>query len=294
MSTVIQNNAWFSLHGWQRVGRRVVTNQPTGAQWEYIYEGTKANLIPLADNLADKGARITLEIRAGKSSLVALWGFDPGETPEDGTSPSANGEQPVDRFELVWEPEQISIFSLPKVIAEAKTFAGISTVGSTNTTTTNSTGAAAYKYLLETAAKNGESNPLVPSGISNQQTYPMASYIWDNYLTKGVFHWEGARPVVRRIREYSQTYDLVTPQSQVVMTTPVYTRDALIREFQITGNFANRIPLDPTDDTRPDNEIYGWRFRSYSVGYDVGTRKVNETSEWDFASWSRGLYTIRT
>lgn len=290
MSAVIQNTGAFSLTGWQRVGRRVVTNQPTGAQWEFLYEGTKANLVPLADNLADKGARITLEIKPGKSTLSALWGYDPGENPETGSP--ATGETPSDRFELAWEPEQISIFSLPKVIAEAKTFDGVSVAGSTNTTTTNSTGAAAYKFLLETAAKNGESNPLVPSGISDQKSYPVASEIWDNYLTKGVFHWEGARPVVRRIREYSLTYDITRPTSTVTMTTPVYTRAKLIQEFGIPLNFANRIPLDPTDDKPGQNEIFGWRFRSFHYGYDVGTRKVSESSEWDFASWSRGLYTI--
>lgn len=293
MSAVIQNTGAFSLTGWQRVGRRVVTNQPTGAQWEFLYEGTKANLVPLADNLADKGARITLEIKPGKSTLSALWGYDPGESPETGAP--ATGETPSDRFELAWEPHQINIFSLPKVIAEAKTFSGLSapTPGGTSTT---STGAAAYKYVLENAAKNGEPFPFGPVTGADSTTilynYPTAQYIWENYLAKGVYHWDGSRPVVRRIREYSLTYDITRPTSTVTMTTPVYTRAKLIQEFGIPLNFANRIPLDPTDDKPGQNEIFGWRFRSFHYGYDVGTRKVSESSEWEFASWSRGLYTI--
>lgn len=292
MSRIIQQDNAFAYRGWARVGRRFITNNPNGVQWEYIYEGTQANLLPLATNLSLKGARVTLELNAGKSTLSALWGFNPGDNPEDGSTAPNTGEQPVDRFELTKEPEQISIFSLPKVIAEAKTFQGSPPSSSSSKTTTTSTGAAAYKYILETAAKNGESMPLIPSGISDYPLYPMAGYIWENYLTKGVTHWDGWRPVVRRTREYSLTYDLNTPTDKVSMTTPVYTRDKLISEFGIPPNFANRIPLDPTDDHPGDNEIFGWRFRSFHYGYDIGTRKVSESSEWDFASWSIGLYEI--
>lgn len=291
-SVIAQGSTSFNYRGYNRVSKQIVTNQPAGTQWQLVHEGVWNNIVSLAGNFYNKGARCTVELKGGVCRLTSLWGSDPGDSPEDASNPAA-AETPQDRFELTWEPEQISVFNLPQVIREAEKFVSVMAVdpvtGKPGVLTND--GAAAYKYVLETAARNGSPNPI--DTVSN----PVADFIWRNYLSKGVEYWEGARPIVRRIREYSLTYDINKPTSQVQMTTPVYSRAKLIQTFAIPANFANQIPLDPTNlpPHNTDNQkayIWGWRFRSYSYGYDVGTRKVVESSEWDFAEWCRGLYTI--
>lgn len=289
-SVIAQGSTSFNYRGYNRVSKQIVTNQPSGTQWQLVHEGVWNNIVSLAGNFYNKGARCTVELKGGVCRLTSLWGSDPGDSPEDAPNP-ATAETPQDRFELTWEPEQISIFNLPQVIREAEGFQSSKVTGSATTSGAVYNGPARYKYLLETAAKNGEDNPL------DADVFPVADYIWKNYLSKGVESWEGVRPVVRRIREYSLTYDINKPTSQVQTTTPVYSRAKLIQTFAIPANFANQIPLDPTG--LPAHQpafqkayIWGWRFRSYSYGYDVGTRKVVESSEWDFAEWSRGLYTV--
>ena len=272
MSATIQNSALFSLRGWQRVARRIVSATPTGAQWEYLYEGTKLNLPPLAVDLANKGARITMELKAGKSTLSALWGADPGENPEDTTG--TNGEEPVDRYDIANEPVQYSIFNHPLVAKEAATY--VST--------------AQYKADLENAAKDGAVFPL------DKGNFPVAYALFNNYLTRGIDYWEGWRPVIRKTRTYSENYNQLTTPEKVSPTTRVWTRAALIREFNIPESFQSRIPddPDPTASPLPPLSVWGWRMKSYNVGYTTQTFKVEESAEWDFAAWSADLYQITT
>lgn len=270
--SVIQNNAPFSLTGWQRVARRLVTNQPTGAQWEYVYEGTKANLLPLAENLDAKGARITLELRPGKSTLTALWGFDPGSSPETG-DPST-GETPAQNWEINAEPVQYSVFNLPSVAKEAEKYVTV----------------AQYKADLENAVKNGEAFPF------SQTEYPKAYTLFTCYLSRGIEYWEGYRPVIRRNLSYSSTYNNRTTPERVSPTTKVYTRDALIRIFSVPATFQPRIPLEPDPAVMPLPRLsaWGWRQRTSTAGYSQMQRKWEEVSEWDFAAWPTDLYEVVT
>lgn len=276
MGTLGHGSVSFNLRGYTLVSRRVVSNQPGGTQWELLHEGLSSNLTGLSNNFFNKGARVTLDKHGGKCTLSSLWGADPGDTPEDAANPT-DGEIPQERWEIIWEAEQVPIFNLPKVITEAEAYVA---------SASSISGAAQYKHKLEQAANNGEANPL------DSDAFPIAGYIWDNYLAKGVTSWDGFRPVARRVREYSKTLDDNTTREQVRRTSPVYTRAKLISTFDPPANAQSEIPTDPTDIPVPKGCIWGWRKRTFSYGYDTGTRKVNESVEFDFAGWSRGLYDI--
>ena len=269
--SVFQNDSAFSLTGYQRISRRLVSNLPTGVQWEFLYEGTIANLPSLAANLAAKGARVTMELKPGKSTLSALWGFDPGETPE---SSPATTETPVERYELIYEQVQYSVFNHPKVNAEAERYGSVSE----------------YKALIENAVKNGDPNPL-DSGV-----YPISEILIVGFLARGIDYWDGFRPVIRRTRSFSQTYELNTTPERVSATVKVWTRSALISAFSIPTAFQNRIPEDPspTDMPLPANSVWGWRIKSFSAGYTDKERKWEESAEWDFAAWNTSLYEVVT
>lgn len=273
MSTLAQGSTSFNYRGWNLVRRQITSQSQQGFQYEILYEGLSRNIIGLADSLLAKGAKVTVDVGAGRSSLRALFAYDPGTFADDPTSgdPSAN-EQPTENYELNYEPTQVTIFNHPFAIAEAKKYVN----------------ASQYKADLEGAAKDGKDFPLDP----NQ--FPFAVYMWENYLTRGIEFWESHRPVITLNRSYTIAYnDRVTP-NKIAYTSNVYSRSGLINIFGFSTTFALRVPNDPAANELPlpDKCVWGWRWAGYHFGYDRQTSRMTESYQFQFGAWSTGLYNL--
>lgn len=273
MSTLGQASSAFNYRGWALTRRQITSQDSAGYSYEIMYEGLAHNVTSLASALIAKGAKITLDVGAGKSTLRALFAYDPGTFGDDPTTgdPSSS-EVPTSVFELSYEPVQVSVFNHPFAIKESANYVN----------------ASQYKADLEGAIKDGKDFPL------NKDQFPFAVYIWENYLTRGIEYWESHRPVVTWNVSYTEAYNARVTPNKIAYTSTVYTRSKLISLFGLPANFSLRVPSDPTSSELPlpPKCVWGWRWSGYHVGYDRQTNRISENYVFQFNAWPTGLYEI--
>jgi hypothetical protein len=253
-----QGSTSFVATGYTLVFSGWARDPQSGVRFEQRYEGTETGISTLALVLVSQGAAVRYDATTagGKRTLQASWGRDPNE-PE-------SSEVPTDRWELELAPYQIAIWRHPDVMREAETY-----------------GTSAYRKLLLDAVSTGVPFP------ESEDIYPVAKQVFD-LLTQGTEYWETQRPIIRKQRTYSPTY---TTRTVLSPTNKVYSRASLISTFSPPTDFQDQMPTDPTD-AAPSGKSWGWMLRQQSFGYQVSSRKFEESVVFEGAYWETRLYTF--
>lgn len=236
----------FISSGVTAVSSRPIFDQANGPSWEVRYVGVPSSIQALAVSLNALGARTSIETSNGQSTLSANWVRDPDAPP--------SAETPFDRWSILWEESQESLFSDPAAIIEAESYGP------------------AYKSVIESAVRDGEDITL------DVGTYPIAHRI-QRLLESGIETKPTFHPFLRRMRTYSLSYPGI-PQ-RVNVQGVVYTRASLVSTFGIVDPLLSRIPLDPIQPL-PDGFVYGWYLAQQDFQYtrERGAMKVEENLGW--------------
>jgi hypothetical protein len=242
------------------VERKFVTDPVAGSSWVLTYEGTAYGVELVGASLLSFGAKIDVTEDGGKCRLVATFAKDPA------TASDPAAEVPKDRYDLDWELVQASIFSIPAATNEAKGYVS----------------AAQYKKDITDAANNGDKYPL------SESSYPVGKLLYQ-LLTRGTEHYEFKRPVLSRVRTYTDKY----PNRTVIeQRETVYTTSSLISTFGIPSDIQAVLPLNPGTTDTPDNAVWAWKLRGERLSYNSGTRRYEESLTWAFAAWDTNLYNL--
>lgn len=254
------------------VSRRIDNSAAnTGPVWTVVYRGSKDAIRLATIDWVRVGAKYTINEDGPYSEATVIYSgttVDPGEPIASAPAPVAGQEIPDIRYEFRTDFTEVSLFSLPAVIKEAA----------------SSGNAAAYRFLIETSVKRGESLPKPPE--SNISTFPVAQKVWE-MLNRGQESFSMPRNVLTRFATFSGNLGL----PQVPQTIPpVYTPFSFIQAWNLFG-IQNMLPVPPTDPLfTPPGTAWGWRQTNYATNLIVKTNQIEQTISWAFAPWDLLVY----
>jgi len=243
----------------------------TGPVWTFLYRGSKDALRLASVQWVNSGAKVTINEDGPYSEATVVYAgesTDPGDPINTAYTPAAGQEAPDIRYEFRTDYLDQSIFALPQVIAEANTFANPSV----------------YKFIIETAVKNGEALPGPPE--SNINTFPIAQHVWRK-LTRGEDSYPVARVGLTRIATFSGNNGLPQVPSGV---PPVYSSFSFVQAFNLFA-IQSMLPVPPADPAQtPIGTAWGWKQTNYSTSLVVKTNQVEQVISWTFAPWDLLIY----
>ena len=143
---------------------RAYENNGTGRVVQLVFRGDKNTLRIASADWVALGAKYSIREDGPYSEATVTIGgstFDPGIPIQDQQAPPV-GEIADIRYEFRTDYLDVSVFALPAVDKEA-----------------NSTGNPnLYKFVIETAAKNGELLSQKETNLANPTTFPLANKVW--------------------------------------------------------------------------------------------------------------------
>lgn len=243
----------------------------TGPVWTIEYRGSKDAIRLATLEWSRVGAKYsTVEDGPYSTATVIFSGptADPGTPIESAVIPTAPESTSDIRFEFRTDYNDISLFSLPAVIDEA----------------TKSGNPAAYRFIIETAVKNGESLPGPPE--SNINSFPVAQKVWQ-MLNRGQDSFSMPRNVLTRYASFSGSLGLPqTPQT----IPPVYLPFSFVQSWNLFA-IQSILPQPPADPLfTPPGTAWGWRQTNYSTNLILKTNQVEQVISWTFAPWDLLVY----
>jgi hypothetical protein len=167
----------------------------------------------------------------------------------------------------------VSVFALPAVDKEA-----------------NSTGnPALYRYVIETAIKNGEKLPGIQE--SNISTFPLAAKVWQ-MLYRGQDTFPTARVSLTRIATFSGNQGLPQVPNGI---PPVYSPAAFVFSWNLPNSVSRMLPPVPIDSATgqaqaPVGTAWGWKQTNYSTSLITKTNQVEQVIAWTFAPYDTLVY----
>lgn len=225
-----------------------------GETLEHSWHGPKAAIFALYSAFKAAGVRADVSNRGPVYMLTA----------EIAPLINEGEETPLDDWEIDHEMAQVSIFNVPEVTAEAKTYTSL----------------AKYRKDIEEAVRKGDpAPPMYKAGSPPLFPVSLAVYI---ELARGNEAIELDRIVLRRVRHYSAKY----AQRAVLTVLPtVYKTAALVRQFApVPPVIQAQLPADPT--TAPDYTVWAWKVRRDRSVPVPRLNKIKEEKEWVFAAWA--------
>ena len=176
------------------------------------------------------------------------------------------GEAADIRYEFRTDYVDVSIFALPAVAKDA-------------TATGNPAG---YKYVIETAVKNGET---LPAGVTS-----MAQKVWQK-LSRGEESFPVARVSLTRVATFSGNLGLPeVPQG----IPPVYRPFSFAIAWGLPTSVQQMLPRVPTDASgqiqAPAGTEWGWKQTNYSSSLVQKTNQVEQVISWTFAPYDLDIY----
>lgn len=248
--------------GYENVGNgRVVT---------LVFRGSKDALRIASAQWVALGARYQIREDGPYSEATVTIGgndFDPGTPISEQSAPLPGQVQADYRYEFRTDYVDVSIFALPAVAKDA-------------TATGNPAG---YKYVIETAVKNGET---LPAGVT-----VMAQKVWQK-LSRGEESFPVARVSLTRIGTFSGNLGLPQiPQG----IPPVYRPISFGIFWDLPPSVQSMLPRVPTDPATgqilaPSGTEWGWKQTNYSSSLVQKTNQVEQVISWTFAPYDTDIY----
>ena len=254
---------------------RAYDNNGSGRVVQLVFRGDKNTLRIASAQWVALGAKYSIREDGPYSEATVTIGgtsFDPGLPIQDQTTPQV-GELADIRYEFRTDYLDVSVFALPAVDKEA-----------------NSTGnPALYRYIIETAIKNGERLPGIQE--SNISTLPLAQKVWQ-MLYRGQDTFPTARVSLTRIATFSGNLGLPQVPNGI---PPVYTRESFALAWNLPFSVVSMLPPTPIDQTTgqalaPVGAAWGWKQTNYSTSLITKTNQVEQVIAWTFAPYDTLVY----
>ena len=254
---------------------RAYDNNGNGRVVQLVFRGDKDTLRFASAQWVALGAKYSIREDGPYSEATVTIGgtsFDPGVAIQDQTAPQV-GEIADIRYEFRTDYLDVSVFALPAVDKEA-----------------NSTGnPALYRYIIETAIKNGERLPGIQE--SNISTLPLAQKVWQ-MLYRGQDTFPTARVSLTRIATFSGNLGLPQVPNGI---PPVYTRESFATAWNLPFSVVSMLPPTPIDPTTgqalaPVGTAWGWKQTNYSTSLITKTNQVEQVIAWTFAPYDTLVY----
>lgn len=254
---------------------RAYDNNGSGRVVQLVFRGDKNTLRIASAQWVALGAKYSIREDGPYSEATVTIGgnsFDPGLPIQDQTAPQV-GEIADIRYEFRTDYLDVSVFALPAVDKEA-----------------NSTGnPALYRYIIETAIKNGERLPGIQE--SNISTLPLAQKVWQ-MLYRGQDTFPTARVSLTRIATFSGNLGLPQVPNGI---PPVYTRESFAIAWNLPFSVVSMLPPTPIDPatgqvSAPVGTAWGWKQTNYSTSLITKTNQVEQVVAWTFAPYDTLVY----
>lgn len=254
---------------------RSYDNNGTGRVVQLVFRGSKDALRIASVQWVALGAKYTIREDGPYSEATVTIGgnsFDPGTPISEQEAPQV-GELADIRYEFRTDYIDQSIFALPAVAREAN----------------NSGNPSAYKFLIETAVKNGEPLPGPPE--SNISTFPLAQRVWAK-LSRGEDSFPVARVSLTRIATWSGNLGLPQTPNGI---PPVYYPFSFAIAWNLPNSVTSMLPPVPTDSATgqiqaPAGTAWGWKQTNYSTNLITKTNQVEQVISWTFAPYDLDIY----
>jgi hypothetical protein len=273
MATIQQSPELSAFPGYIEVSRGY-ENTGSGRVVTLVFRGPKDVLRIASAQWVSLGAKYQIrEDGPFSEATVTIGGstFDPGTAIYDQTAPLP-GEAADIRYEFRTDYLDQSLFALPAVAKEA-----------------DSTGnPMAYRFVIETAAKNGEALPTPPESFVGN--LPIAQKVWRS-LYRGEDSVAVARVSLTRVATFSGNLGLPEiPQG----IPPVYRPVSFAIAWGLPTSVQQMLPRVPTDASgqiqAPSGTEWGWKQTNYSSSLIQKTNQVEQVISWTFAPYATDIY----
>lgn len=252
-----------------------------GSVWELEYQGSRDAIRLASVSWLAGGGKVRID-EAGPVSVATVV-FSGARSASDPTAPISN-EEPTDRWELRTDRVDVSIFELPAVQAEMRSWSSAPDQAGNPTgliDASNSRPWALYKQLIEEAVRNGEQ---LPASYFDTTNTPLAYRVYV-MLGRGQDSFPTTRMNLVRVRSFTTTYQSPTRLDAV---PPIYTTQSLVNTFAIPQAVQNSLPLDPA--SKPVGTRWGWLMTDNAFSYSPKNNLVEQTTAWAFAAWDEFVY----
>lgn len=241
----------------------------TGAVWTYVYRGSKDALRIQSFHWLNAGCKVSIDESGPYASATVIFNgptSNPLNPIENAYIVGVGLEQGSFRYEFKTDYIEMSLFSLPAVMAEAMKYVSISQ----------------YRYDIENAVKNGQSLTI------NAQNFPLAQKIWAK-LARGQESFPISRVSLSKVGSFSGNNGL--PQIPDAMP-PIYSGARLAFDYQFPSavqQLMPRPPINPLLQPIPGTQ-WGWLQMNQSTSLIAKTNQVEQTQTWTFAAWDLDIY----
>lgn len=248
-------SAFTGYPGAIRYQGRWTFDPASGETLEHAWRGPKAPIFALYAAFRRSGIRASVTNSGPVYTLTA----------EIASLINEGEETPLDDWEIDHEMVQVSVFNVPEVTAEAKTY----------------TSKAQYRKDIEDAVRKGETKPPMYNPATG--VYPFSNWVYTE-LSRGNEATELDRIVLRRVRHFSFKY---AKRAELTVLPTVYKTPALLRVFSpVPDVIQKQLPADPGPADTPELTEWGWKVRRDKSVPIPRLNKVREEKEWVFAAWA--------
>ena len=256
---------------------RAYDNNGNGRVVQLVFRGDKDTLRIASAQWVALGAKYSIREDGPYSEATVTIGgstFDPSLAIQDQSAPLP-GEIADIRYEFRTDYLDVSVFALPAVDKEA-----------------NSTGNPnLYKFVIETAAKNGELLSQQETNLANPTTFPMANKVWQ-MLYRGQDTFPIARVSLTRIATFSGNLGLPQIPNGI---PPVYTPESFAQNWNLPLSVQQMLPKIPKDQATgailaPYGTVWGWKQTNFSTSLVNKTNQVEQNISWTFAPYDTLIY----
>ena len=240
----------------------------TGAVWTYVYRGSKDALRIQSAAWLNVGCKVSIDESGPYASATVIFNgptSNPLNPIENAYIVGVGSEEGTFRYEFKTDYVEMSLFSLPAVMAEAAKYVSISQ----------------YRYDIETAVKNGQK-------VMGDQNFPLAQKIWTK-LARGQESFPISRVSLSKIGSFSGSNGL--PQIPDAMP-PIYSGPRLAFDYQFPLAVQRLMPRPPTNPLLQPiaGTQWGWLQMNQSTSLMAKTNQVEQTQTWTFAAWDLDIY----
>ena len=247
----------------------------TGAVYEAEFVGGRNEIRLATVGWGQSGGKVRVDESGPLSKAMVVWSGT-NRNPSDPSS-TTGAETPVERYETRTDLVEVSLFSLPRVVAESLLFAFENGPRGS---------AALYRQILETAIRNGDPFPF--GTPSNPNPYPIARQLYLK-LARGEDSFTTTRVSLMRVRSYSAVY---TGQQRLVAISPIYRTSTLVATEAIPQAVVSKLPLDPSPQDTPAGTVWGWKVMDQSSSYSPKENKFEDRTTWTFGACDSDIYPI--
>jgi len=249
------------------VSREYSGGDGTGRQIIYTYRGSKDAL---------RNASVNWVIAGGKYQIIEKGPYSEATVTFSGTNFNTNNptalqpagdEEPSQRYEFRTEYVDASLFELPQVRAEARTYISEEE----------------YYSAVRASGDDPKNNKLPMS----QSQFPLA-YELIKKFARGQASFQTSRCSLTRISSYSALNGL--PSTPPIISA-VYSGVVLANNNLFPASVRNIMPRPPLNpNLTPSGTAWAWLKTNDSTSLMIKTNQVERNETWTFAAWDLFAY----